>query len=73
MKSADYRSMVKVTPTRFEDKESDCRLFIGHIAPGVWQCVVEQYGEMAQTGPHCKTKMETYSVLPDVAKQWGLN
>ena len=72
MESGRFRSMVKLTPTRFIDAPTDCKLHIGHIAPGVWQTVVEQDGQMAQTGPQSKTKMEAFLVLPEVAKMWGI-
>lgn len=58
-----------LTPTRFAD--GDVKIYITKICPGVWQCVVEQDGSYAQTGEQTKTKMECYSVLPSVAKQWG--
>jgi hypothetical protein len=69
MRSADFRSIVKLTPTRFQSP--DCKLYIGQIAPRIWQCVVEQDGDMAQTGPQSKTKMEAYSTLNATAGQWG--
>jgi hypothetical protein len=69
MKSADFRSIVKLTDTRFQN--SDVRIYIGKIGAGLWQCVVEQDGNMAQTGEQSKTKMEAFSILPQVAKSWG--
>jgi len=69
MKSADFRGIVKLTETRFN--ENGVKIYIGQIAPRLYQCVVEQDGEMAQTGEQTKSKMEAYSVLPRVAAQWG--
>ncbi len=69
MDTASFKAMVKLTPTRF--KEENCALYIGKIAPSVWQVCVETDGTMAQTGAQSKTKMEAFSVLPEVARQWG--
>lgn len=69
MKSADFRSIVKLSWTRFANH--DVKIYVGKIAPSIWQCVVEQDGNMAQTGPQCKTKFEAFMVLPQVAEQWG--
>ena len=63
-------NQVPLTATRFAS--DGCKLFIGKIAPGHWQCVVRQDGRDAATGPISKTKMEAFSVLPSVADQWGI-
>ena len=60
---------VKLNPTRYA--EPGIAIYIGKIAPGLWQCCVDQDGNCAQTGPQCKTKMEAYSILASVAEQWG--
>jgi len=73
MKTADFRSIAKVTPTRYADAETGCNLYIGHIGHGHWQVVAEQDGQMNQTGPIAKTKMEAFSILPSVAKVWGFD
>lgn len=69
MKSQDFKSIVKCTPTRFS--ADGVTLYIGKIAPAHWQCVVEQDGDMRQTGAFSKTKLEAFSILPDVARSWG--
>lgn len=71
MKSADFRSIVKVTPTRFS--AGGVSLYIGQIGPRIYQTVVEQDGQMNQTGAQTKSKMEAYSVLPSVARNWGFD
>ena len=73
MKTADFKRRVPCTPTRFYDAETDCRLWVGKIAPGLWQTVVEQDGIMAATGAQSKTKIEAFSVLPEVARSWGFD
>ena len=60
---------VKLTQTRFSD--DSVKIYIGKIAHNMWGCCVEQDGNIAQTGPMCKTKLECFSVLPEVAKNWG--
>lgn len=60
-----------LTPTRFAD--GDVKIYITKICAGTWQCVVEQNGNFSQTGAQTKTKMECFSVLPEVAKQWGFD
>ena len=47
MKSADYKSIIPLTETRFFD--ADVKLYIGKFK-GFWQCCVEQDGDINQTG-----------------------
>ena len=68
MNLADFRKYGKVTPTRFND--GDVALHITKTGD-VWRVLVNQDGVCSATGEHAKTKMECYSILPQVARNWG--
>ena len=70
MKNLDYyRQFAPVTPTRFND--GNVALYLHKSAPNCWRVLVDQDGRCEPSGEHAATKAECYSILPQVARNWG--
>lgn len=73
MKADAFRRVIaSMTPTRYYCEETNCRMYVVKCDTYLWRIAVAQDGEWSVTGPKCRTKAEAFSVLPDVAKNWGL-